>query len=151
MPCLARLLHSQMDFSLRLNHKQKSSGFPHQRGTQFTRIAESRERFATAGDPLFSEISKNWAGSPLDRRETMLKHIRNTTTSTALRDRAQLVRSKYSNGVKIPDSETLPLPLGKHEALPNCPTGTTRFTPAETGELFLRGPQAAPSIQFGSS
>ena len=36
---------------------------------------------------LFSEISKNWAGRPLDSYETILKYLRTTRTSTGLRVR----------------------------------------------------------------
>lgn len=67
---------------------------------------------------LFSEISKNWSGRPLDSYETILKYIRTTRTSTGLRVRAQLVRRQYSKGIKIPDSEMRALPLEKHEPLP---------------------------------
>ncbi len=37
---------------------------------------------------LFCEISKNWAGRPLDSFETILKYLRTTRTSTGLRVRA---------------------------------------------------------------
>ena len=39
---------------------------------------------------LFSEISKNWAGRPLDSYETTLNCIGTTTTKTGLTVRAQL-------------------------------------------------------------
>ena len=41
---------------------------------------------------LFCEISKNWAGRPLDSYETILKYLRTTRTVTGLRVRAHLVR-----------------------------------------------------------
>ena len=44
-------------------------------------------------DRLFCEISKNWAGRPLDSFETILKYLRTTRTSTGLRVRAHLVRN----------------------------------------------------------
>ena len=40
---------------------------------------------------LFSEISKNWAGHPLRSYQTILNHIRTTTTDTGLCVTAQLV------------------------------------------------------------
>ncbi len=67
---------------------------------------------------LFSEVSKNWAGRPLDSYETILNCIRTTQTSTGLRVRANLVRKRYTKGIKIPDSEMMKLALEKHEPLP---------------------------------
>ena len=67
---------------------------------------------------LFSEVSKNWAGRPLDSLETILKYARTTTTSTGLRVRAQLVRRCYEKGIKITDAEMRELAITKDEALP---------------------------------
>ena len=67
---------------------------------------------------LFSEVSKSWAGRPLDRYETIIRYIRSTRTSTGLRVRAHLVRKKYLKGIKIADSEMEKLSLKKHEPLP---------------------------------
>lgn len=67
---------------------------------------------------LFSEISKNWAGKPLDSYETILKYIRTTTTTTGLKVKAEFVRKKYCTGVKIPDSRMRELNLVHHEILP---------------------------------
>ena len=41
---------------------------------------------------LFCEISKNWAGRPLDSFETILKYLRTTRTSTGLRVRGLVLR-----------------------------------------------------------
>ena len=54
---------------------------------------------------LFSEISKNWAGRPLDSYETVMKYLRTTATSTGLRVRARLSRKRYEKKVKISDEE----------------------------------------------
>lgn len=67
---------------------------------------------------LFSEISKNWAGRPLDSYETILKCIRTTATSTGLRVRAQLVRKTYPKGIKITTSQMRELALEEHQPLP---------------------------------
>jgi hypothetical protein len=67
---------------------------------------------------LFSEISKNWAGRPLDSYETLIKYARSTTTSTALKVRAYLVRKDYRNGVKITDKEMAKLRLRPHDTQP---------------------------------
>ena len=54
---------------------------------------------------LFCEISKNWAGRPLDSYETILKYLRTTRTSTGLRVYAHLVRKTYKTGVKVTDAQ----------------------------------------------
>ena len=54
---------------------------------------------------LFCEVSKNWAGRPLDSFETILKYLRTTRTATGLRVRAHLVRKTYKTGVKVTDAQ----------------------------------------------
>ena len=49
---------------------------------------------------LFSQISKNWAGEPLESYEKVLKFLRTTKTSTGLKVRACLDRKDYPLGVK---------------------------------------------------
>ena len=67
---------------------------------------------------LFSEISKNWAGRPLDTYETVLSYIRSTSTTKGLQVRAHLVEQQYEKGVKITDALMKALPLTRDEALP---------------------------------
>ena len=67
---------------------------------------------------FFSELSKNWAGRPLDSPETILKYARTTSTSTGLRVRAHLVRRRYEKGIKISDAQMRELAITKDEALP---------------------------------
>ncbi len=67
---------------------------------------------------LFSEISKNWAGRPLDSYETILNYIRTTTTTAGLRVRAHLVRRRYPKGIKINHEQMQALCLTNHETLP---------------------------------
>jgi hypothetical protein len=59
---------------------------------------------------LFSEISKNWAGEPLDSYQKILGFIRSTSTQTGLSVTAYLDRRSYPVGAE-PTSEEL-------EALP---------------------------------
>lgn len=68
---------------------------------------------------LFSEISKNWAGRPLDTHDTILNYLRTTRTTTGLRVRAHLVRKSYPKGVKIPDAHMRQLPITKDPSLPH--------------------------------
>jgi hypothetical protein len=67
---------------------------------------------------FFSELSKNWAGRPLDTLETILNYARTTTTTTGFRVKAHLVRRRYKKGVKITDDQMRDLRLSKDETLP---------------------------------
>jgi hypothetical protein len=67
---------------------------------------------------LFSEISKNWAGRPLDSYETILKYIRSTETTTGLKVRAHLVDRHYEKGVKITDEQMATIRITRPDRLP---------------------------------
>lgn len=67
---------------------------------------------------LFSEISKNWAGRPLDSFETIVNCIRATTTTTGLRVDACLMHKEYEKGVKISNEEMKALSITTDDALP---------------------------------
>ena len=71
---------------------------------------------------LFSGISNNWQGIPLNSYETILKYMRTTKTEPkagpGLKVRAILVRNKYGNGQKVSDDQMSLLSLKRHETLP---------------------------------
>lgn len=67
---------------------------------------------------LFSHISHNWAGIPLESYETVVKYIRTTKTEAGLRVRAHLVRKKYAKGERISNSEMADLAFTPHKTLP---------------------------------
>jgi hypothetical protein len=67
---------------------------------------------------LFSEISKNWAGRPLDSYETILNYLRTTTTATGLKVKAYLVTTDYPTGIKTADEEMAQLQIRPHETQP---------------------------------
>jgi len=67
---------------------------------------------------LFSEISKNWAGQPLESYETLLNFIRTTKTKTGLVVKATLLPGNYPTGVKIPDTKMAQVCLRPHRLLP---------------------------------
>jgi hypothetical protein len=67
---------------------------------------------------LFSEVSKNWAGKPLDSYDAIINYLRTTSTSTGLRISAHLVRRKYVKGTKISDSEMKKLAIEQLQPLP---------------------------------
>ena len=67
---------------------------------------------------LFSEISKNWAGHPLRSYQTILNHIRTTTTDTGLCVTAELVDQEYPRGVKMSDAQFASIALEHHQVQP---------------------------------
>ena len=68
---------------------------------------------------VFSEISKNWAGRPLDSYETILAYLRSTQTSKGLRLNAHLVSKTYTKGVRISHQQMQQLRLYPHPTLPH--------------------------------
>ena len=67
---------------------------------------------------LFSEISKNWAGVPLESLETVLNYISTTKTSTGLRVQSAVIDRTYNTGIKITDSQMASLALRHAPTLP---------------------------------
>ena len=67
---------------------------------------------------LFSEISKNWAGRPLDSYETILNYIQSATTKTGLKVNAHLNETVYATGVTISDEQWSELDINRHELQP---------------------------------
>ena len=67
---------------------------------------------------LFGEISKHWAGKPLDSYETILREIRETRTRTGLRVKSYLVTKSYETGQKVSDLQFSQIDLAKHAVLP---------------------------------
>ena len=54
---------------------------------------------------MFSFISKNWRGVPLETRATVVNLINNTTTTKGLKIRTVLDENIYEKGIKISDSK----------------------------------------------
>jgi hypothetical protein len=54
---------------------------------------------------LFSMITKNWRGRPLDSLATIVNLIGNTKTKTGLTVRAMVDRNTYAKGIKVSDAE----------------------------------------------
>ena len=54
---------------------------------------------------LFSFISINWAGQPLESYSTMLNFIRTTKTEQGLQVRALLNQNQYTKGIKVTDEQ----------------------------------------------
>lgn len=67
---------------------------------------------------LFSEISKNWAGEPLETYQKILCFIRSTKTQTGLSVTAHLDRRHYPVGTEPTSEQLQSLRLKPHEVLP---------------------------------
>ena len=64
---------------------------------------------------LFSHISMNWRGRPLESHETVVQLIAATTTGTGLAVRAEVDDTNYPAGIKISDRQMAALPLTRHD------------------------------------
>ena len=67
---------------------------------------------------LFSQISRNWAGEPLDDMQTMLNFIRTTKTNTGMRVRATLMKGHYPTGIRVTADAMANLNIIPHEVMP---------------------------------
>jgi hypothetical protein len=67
---------------------------------------------------LFSEISKRWAGQPLDNYPTVVSLIGSTTTRSGLKVRSQLITKHYPTNRKPSDRQMQSINLDKHSILP---------------------------------
>jgi hypothetical protein len=63
---------------------------------------------------LFSEVTKNWRGRPLESYQVVVNLIGATTTQTGLRVRADLDREFYPTKVKVTDTELGTVDLHPH-------------------------------------
>ena len=54
---------------------------------------------------LFSAISMNWRGRPLESHQVILETIRATTTRTGLRVQAELDTGSYPTGIKVTNKQ----------------------------------------------
>lgn len=68
---------------------------------------------------LFSFISLNWAGEPLDSYEKAIAYINSTTTTKGLKVEAILVEKQYQIGQKVSDDEINALNIEYGEICPN--------------------------------
>jgi Rhodopirellula transposase DDE domain len=67
---------------------------------------------------LFSQISKNWAGEPLDSYHKVLNFIRSTRTQSGLSVNAHLDRRHYLTGTAPTPEQLQALRIKPHEILP---------------------------------
>lgn len=67
---------------------------------------------------MFSLISANWAGEPLDSYETILNHIRTTTSTTGFCCQAKLDTTEYELNKKVPNKDFDRLQIRSHKRFP---------------------------------
>ena len=67
---------------------------------------------------MFSQISRNWAGEPLDSYETIVKYIRTTRTESGFHCRACLDREDYPKRQCVAPEEKARVRLKPHRVLP---------------------------------
>jgi len=63
---------------------------------------------------LFSFITQNWRGQPLESRETVVNLIANTTTRSGLVVKAALDTAHYETAIKVSDAELASLKITRH-------------------------------------
>jgi hypothetical protein len=64
---------------------------------------------------LFSHISQNWRGRPLQTLDTIVQLIAATTTRAGLRVRARADRNRYETGIVVSDAAMRDLEIERHE------------------------------------
>ena len=67
---------------------------------------------------LFSEISRNWAGCPLESFDLILNYTAATTTRTGLGVTSRLNTNDYPTGIQICDEQMEALDITRNELLP---------------------------------
>ncbi|HAR79223.1 MAG TPA: ISAzo13 family transposase [Succinivibrionaceae bacterium] len=72
---------------------------------------------------MFSYISKNWRGRPLETIEVVVNLIASTTTKQGLKIRCEIDQKEYEKGVKITEEE-----LAKLNIIPNDWHGEWNYT-----------------------
>jgi Rhodopirellula transposase DDE domain len=63
---------------------------------------------------LFSRITQNWRGRPLETYQTVVNLITNTTTTTGLTVRCELDPNLYPTKIKLTDQQKESIPLTRH-------------------------------------
>jgi hypothetical protein len=64
---------------------------------------------------LFSQITLNWRGRPLETYQTIVNLIANTTTATGLTVRCQLDPNSYPTKIKLTKQQKASIPITRHK------------------------------------
>ena len=94
---------------------------------------------------MFSEISKNWAGVPLESFDTVVNYASTTKTQTGLRVVASRDQRLYQKGIKVSDKQMRTIAMTKSDFL-----GTWNYTisprPSCTCAQYNSTPEASISM-----
>ena len=64
---------------------------------------------------LFSFITQNWRGKPLESHAAIVKLIGSTTTEAGLKVYCELDDHAYENGIKVTDEQMAQIKIKRHE------------------------------------
>ena len=64
---------------------------------------------------LFSQITLNWRGRPLETYQTVVNLIANTTTTTGLTVRCELDPNNYPTKLKLTRQQKESIPITRHK------------------------------------
>ena len=67
---------------------------------------------------LFSEVSKNWAGVPLESMDIVLNYLRTTATRIGRTVTAKLMEGVYERGYKVSKEDRVQVNLKYHLDIP---------------------------------
>jgi len=84
---------------------------------------------------LFSEVSRNWQGVPLQTYETALNYISTTTTRAGLQVTATLHTKIYQTGESVSDEEMALLKIRPHRTMPEWTYTITPQNPTRRGKM----------------
>ena len=64
---------------------------------------------------LFSQISKNWRGRPLETIAIVISLISSTTTNTGLKVKCSIDTNQYQTGIQVDDDELAKVNIEKND------------------------------------
>jgi Rhodopirellula transposase DDE domain len=97
--------------------KKKIAEFAERVGLEITicHFPPSTSKWNKIEHRMFSQVTMNWRGRPLESYEVVVNLIGSTTTSTGLRIQAELDERTYAKGVKVSDRQMEELPIVRHD------------------------------------
>ncbi|MFG2045719.1 ISAzo13 family transposase [Dactylosporangium sp. NPDC048998] len=96
--------------------KTELAAFAAQTGLQVTvcHFPPGTSKWNKVEHRLFSHITMNWRGRPLESHEVVVQSIAATTTRTGLRVHAELDTGQYPTGVEVSDADMAAVPIARH-------------------------------------
>lgn len=97
---------------------QEKLADPYQLGVTVCHYPTGASKWNPIEHRLFSEVSKHWAGQPLNDYPTMLRLIAGTQTTTGLQVRCTLSTKHYATKIKVSAEQMAQLDILPHPILP---------------------------------